>query len=296
MGPEHNPKREVWVVGESVFTAFPTVGARLAEWRHSGQPIIRWPDNAGANLAKVRGGNPILFPFAGRTFHAENEGQWQWQNQVRPMPRHGFARGGNFTMERKDNGFTATFEPTEDDQRSYPFDYTFSVTYLFAESDFTVDLTLQNHGAAPIPWSAGHHFYFPLPAEQRSTTTLQLSAGKAWRHAPNGQLTPVGSTTDETTFQGVELIDRIHTHIKAQPIRFGPLPGDNTVSMTFEGDLASPEWAAVVAWTEAEDSPFYCVEPWMGPPNGPGHGHGLATVAPGDKGNLRVKVGITDNQ
>lgn len=285
---EQEPK--AWNIGDSQFTAYPDVGARLAEWRYKGQILIQWPESAPTNLAKVRGGNPILFPFAARTFAHQQEGQWIWNNQQRPMPRHGFARGGRFETTIQANGFTSTLIATEEDQKAYPFDYRFSVTYIFNANGFVVDLSLKNQGSQPIPWSAGHHFYFALPAERREQTKLDIAAHKAWHHQSDGSLKEAKLDGHQHTFSDPNMVDRIHTHIRTQPIRFGPIADNISIEMNYEGDFADKDWVSVVTWTENASSPFYCVEPWMGPPNSPTHGHGIASVAPGSTNAFRVIV------
>ena len=51
-------------------------------------------------------------------------------------------------------------------------------------------------------------------------------------------------------------------------------------------------WNAFVVWTEAPDSIFYCVEPWMGPPNSPEHKKGLHSVGGGDSATFGVEVAL----
>lgn len=63
-----------WQVGPSTFLALPEKGARLMHWNvtlgdGSVRDLIHWPEmDKLDNVASVRGGNPILFPFNGRTF------------------------------------------------------------------------------------------------------------------------------------------------------------------------------------------------------------------------------------
>jgi galactose mutarotase-like enzyme len=39
-------------------------------------------------------------------------------------------------------------------------------------------------------------------------------------------------------------------------------------------------WYAVTTWTQAAESDFYCIEPWLGLPNAIHHGEGLRRLAP----------------
>ena len=69
-----------WGVGPSTFLACPEKGARLLNWHlnmgdGSVRDVVHWPeDNQEADLSKVHGGIPVLFPFAGKCY-LEGEGR-----------------------------------------------------------------------------------------------------------------------------------------------------------------------------------------------------------------------------
>ena len=82
-----------WQVGPSTFLAMPEKGARLMNWHltlgdGSVRDVIYWPElSVLDDIAKVRGGNPILFPFCGRTFDGGTINCWRDGNGIRrPMP------------------------------------------------------------------------------------------------------------------------------------------------------------------------------------------------------------------
>eukprot|EP01035_Chromulina_nebulosa_P060791 gene60791-83147_t len=128
-----------WRVGQSTFLALPEIGARLMNWNltlgdGSVRDVLYWPEDADfGDFAKVRGGNPILFPFNARTFDRGDIHFWRAADGVRrPMPMHGLARQGTFKVTRLDaRGFVAQFVPGEEARAAYPFDYDFTVTYRF---------------------------------------------------------------------------------------------------------------------------------------------------------------------
>lgn len=291
-----------WQIGASSYLAWPEKGARLLNWNlafgdGSLRDVVHWPDPADwAQPAKIRGGNPILFPFAGRCFADGREGAWKWDGVERPMPRHGFARAGDFILDHlHERGFTAILRPTAADRAAYPFDYRFSVVYRFAELSFTVELRLQNEGSAPMPWSPGHHFYFTLPWHAglaRADYRAVVPAKKAWYHAADGRLTPAGEFEPEWSLAEAAAVDRIHTHLRGPAVRFGPKGGEEDIEIRLVGAPVPAQDAAVVTWTESADAPFYCVEPWMGPPNAPAHGKGLQTVPPGTTASWAVEVAL----
>ncbi len=71
--------------------------------------------------------------------------------------------------------------------------------------------------------------------------------------------------------------------------RFQIAPTEPAMALRHEGsgrqlvfELTSPApWYAVTTWTQAPESDFYCIEPWLGLPNAIHHGEGLRRLSPG---------------
>ncbi|WP_309387543.1 hypothetical protein [Cerasicoccus frondis] len=292
-----------WTIGASTFLAYPEAGARLMNWHlqmadGSFRDVIHWPEDADLdNIAKVRGGNPVLFPFSARTFCDGEIGFWKDPNgERRPMAMHGYVRQGKFRIESiHDKGFLAIFEPSDECREAYPFDYEFAVRYRFEQLAFYVDFELKNLGSKPIPWSAGHHFYFALPWHEdlsRKDYMITTGAKKAFHQNDAGKLDLVKEFPDPASFGDGAICDLIRTKLKTNEVRFGPKGGEEDIVIRF-GDSAKPDpWNALVTWTMADDSPFYCVEPWMGPPNAPEVKNGLHFVSPGKSEVFSVQVSL----
>ncbi len=292
-----------WRAGRSTFLALPERGARLLSWSTelgdgSVRDVIHWPEQANfAEIAKVRGGNPILFPFCGRCFEGGELGFWRAPDGARrPMPMHGLARQGKFrTTIANERGFTAVFEPGEEARAAYPFEYEFSVAYRFAPLGLTCELQLVNLGRVPIPWSAGHHFYFTLPwnvGAKRADHLIRLPATQRLRQDPTGQLVPGPALGGEEGLGNPALIDTFHAGLRGNEAVFGERGAAGDVAVSLAPGEPPPADAIFVTWTAADDSPFYCVEPWMGPPNAPGTGTGLHWVPPGKTGRFVVEVAL----
>jgi len=291
-----------WQIGSSTFLAAPELGARLMRWKiamgGNERSVIEWPDSTERTaFDKVRGGNPILFPFCARTYHKGIENQWlDTEGLVRPMPRHGFARDGEFKIVSIDNqSFTAELVPTDAAKEIYPYDYNFQVTYKFGELHMDVILSLKNNENRPIPWAAGHHFYFTLPWHEgleRKDYRMCMQAKKGFFPAPDGKLIADKSFKGIDSLDDPRMIERIHTHLKLNTITFGPKNGEEDVTMTIgDSEVPSP-MTAVVTWSESDDAPFYCVEPWMAPPNSAEHGKGLHWLNPGETEEFKVKISL----
>lgn len=298
-----NHRIRKWEVGASTYLAYPEMGARLMNWNirmadQTVRDVIHWPESADfASIGHVRGGNPILFPFCGRSFVDGEIGFWQDAYGIRrPMPMHGHTRDGTFELVNgHERGFTALFLPGPECREHYPYAYEFRVRYRFEELSMFVDLELENHDKQPIPWSAGHHFYFNLPWHPglcRKDYRVEIPAKKAFRQDGSGALYPVKDFEPATNFSSDALVDRIHCRLKDNTVRFGPLGGEEDLVLTIGDEARPPAWTTVVTWTEKPDSPFYCVEPWMGPPNSPAHKNGLHFVEAGRKSVFSVQVSL----
>jgi galactose mutarotase-like enzyme len=294
-----------WKLGVSRFSMLPERGARLMKWDLSlsgnqTRSVIRWPEGADlANPASVRGGNPILFPFSARTFNKSKIHTWKSPSgAVLPMPMHGFARQGRFeVVAQDDNSIAMKLIPTEEDAHAYPFDYEFLVIYRFEMLAVEVELVLSNLGNEKIPWSAGHHFYFTLPWRdgfKREHYRIVLPGTKAVYQAADGSLVPSDFKGGEVSMDDPTLVDRIHFRLKENRVKFGLKNGEEDVTILVS-DAARPlPGATVVTWTKSAESPFYCVEPWMGPPNSPEHKKGLHWVEPGETDRFLVKLTLEE--
>ncbi|MBX7122386.1 MAG: aldose epimerase [Opitutaceae bacterium] len=293
-----------WRVGSSTFLAMPERGARLMNWNvtladGSIRDVLYWPELSSLDdFHKVRGGNPILFPFNGRTFDRGEIHFWRAPDQIRrPMPMHGIARQGKFTVRHvTERGFTAVLKPDAEAQSAYPYDYEFVVVYRFAPLGLTCEFVLNNRDTRPIPWSAGHHFYFTLPWTDgltRSDYAIRIPATKRLKQdMATGQLQPGPELQREERLNQPLLIDTQHLGLKTNEVVFGPVgtPGDVTIKIGQE-KKPNPD-ATFVTWTSDDNAPFYCVEPWMGPPNAIENKIGLHWVQPGQSQSFAVEIKI----
>lgn len=292
-----------WHVGQSTFLAVPEKGARLMNWNltlgdGSVRDILYWPEAATFDdMTKVRGGNPILFPFNARSFDRGDIFFWRAADGVRrPMPLHGIARQGVFKLTRLDaRGFAAQFVPGEEARAAYPYDYEFTVTYLFEPLGLACEFTLKNLGNEPLPWCAGHHFYFTLPwseGAKRGDYLIRIPATRRLRQDAKGQLIPGPALQTDESLANKALLETFHTGLRSNEVVFGEKGRTGDVIVRLGTAAVPPPEATFVTWTLADDSPYYCVEPWMGPANAPEHKIGLHFVPPGQTQNFVVSVSI----
>lgn len=287
--------------GDSLLRLAPQFGGRLLSWTIGAEPVVYWPDEADwSQLARVRGGNPLLFPFLGRHRVEGRIGEWRDSaGVVRALPMHGFARDLPFspTLDIDGRGVRLTLTDNEDTRKQYPFGFRFEAEYRFVDSR-TLDVTLAtaNTGDAPLPYYAGHHFYFAVPHTLRGETTLELPPTVRHRQLEDGSISAPEPGEPRYTLDEARIHDRFHClqGVPSQPVRLTCAPLGKRIEIDLNRPGSVP-WYAVTSWTETDRSDFYCVEPWLGLPDAIHNGLGLRWLPPGEReeATLRIAVSLT---
>lgn len=271
--------------GKDQVLVSPDHGARVLRWQHEGREVITWPADADwSKILKVRGGNPVLFPFIARHFvDGKNEFWRDEKGVVRPMPQHGFARDARFTVvdDVLPNALRMRLTDSDTTHAIYPFAFQFDVVVtLQSRSRLEIRFETTNTGTAPLPYYAGHHFYLAIPHLERGDWILHLPC-TSWGHqAPDGSIQHEEATTESLRLDDPALSDRFQIEPTDTPVTLENTRNQRRLlfELTPPGSLP---WYAVTTWTQAADSDFYCIEPWLGLPNAIHHGEGLHRVAPG---------------
>ena len=167
-------------------------GARILRWENAGREIITWPDDADwTHVLKIRGGNPVLFPFVARHFvDGKNELWKDAEGNVRRMPQHGFCRDAKFTViDDEPDTLRMRLTDWEETRAFYPFNFQFDVVVkLSAEAKLEIRFETTNTGSHPLPYYAGHHFYFAIPHRERADWNLHLPCTAWGRQAADGAI------------------------------------------------------------------------------------------------------------
>jgi len=263
----------------------PEHGARILRWEHEGREIITWPKNADwSQILKVRGGNPVLFPFIARHFVDGKIGFWKDNlGTVRELPQHGFARDAKFSVIEGESGDVLRMRMIDsaETRAFFPFAFQFDVVVaLLPASRLEIRFETTNTGDTPLPYYAGHHFYLAMPHGERADWTLDLPCASWGRQNPDGSIVHEAASSAQLRLDDPAIIDRFQ--IRPTSAKVTLKNGAKKQQLVFELDhVNSVPWYAVTTWTQAPESDFYCVEPWLGLPNAIHHGEGLRWLAPG---------------
>ncbi len=288
-----------WDVGPSTFLVLPEKGARLLNWHvnmgdGSVRDVIFWPESIDDNnFSNVHGGIPVLFPFCGTCSHQGEDRKWRAQDgKIFSMPKHGFAKDASFRIRSIDHaGFEVEMVHEDRFQSFYPFDYTFTVIYHFLELSLQISLVLENEGRTPIPWSAGMHPYFQVPWRKDLSAEnhlLNIDAAKTYQYEEGGRLIENPKCKYPMPLSDERLINRIHYQLSSPAAEISLLNGEETLRISEASWSGKGSRLTYVSWAKA-NSPYFCLEPWMSPPNAP-ENNAMEYVSPGAREEFTIEI------
>ncbi len=217
--------------GDVTAEVVPERGALVTALRVGTTDVLYLDRDTLADPTKnVRGGIPLLFPFAGKlvddTFALTGT----------RMKQHGFGRNRAWTVSERDgSSLRMTLAADADTRAQWPYAFTAHHSVMVIPRGLQLELTIVA-GDQPLPVSPGWHPYFRI--------------------------------TDKTAVRGdVAGIDRLDD---AREFDFGvpaPIDGRARFAVPGLGALAidaAPELRHLQVWTQP-GKPFLCIEPFFGP-------------------------------
>lgn len=293
-----------WQCGPSTFLALPEKGARLMNWSlelgdGSIRDVINWPElDYCPDLADIRGGAAVQFPFCGRCCHDGAPLSWKPSGSAQlSMPEDGFAARSNFKITRLDSkGFAALLVPDEAAQQAFPYDYEFEVTYRFDATRLACEFTLRNLDSRPVPWSAGIAFHLALPwnegcSPEAHTLGIPASRTITQDHLCSGLLEVGPRLRYPVSVRAPELAALYHTGLSSNRISLADGSGEGGLSLSL-GSAKTPHPMAGILTDTHVDKAALRLGAAMGPANAPAHLQGLHWVLPGLSQNFLVELSL----
>jgi glucose-6-phosphate 1-epimerase len=257
-------------------------GAHLTQWTPTGQSPVLYlsPKSALAPGKPIRGGVPVLFPWFGP--------RWNADDFPVTSPMHGFARTSVWKLERThldptgEVHITLSLAPDET-SRSLGYD-NFSATIDFQiGADLREALTITNRGTKPMAFEEGLHTYFAADA---AAVKLDGLRGSTYLDKRDGMIRKVQR---ESQFQFTRDVDQIHVHT-AEPLTLHD--AGRTIHIKKEGSQTTVIWNPWTVLTPGlPDLPedgwkhFVCVEAVNAADD-------RITLAPGETHGLSMTISV----
>lgn len=224
--------------GDVAAEIVPERGAIVTSLRVRGKDVLYIDrptlDDATKN---VRGGIPVLFPYAGKLVDE------LFVPAGTKMKQHGFGRNKAWRVEEKRaDAVRVVLAQDAETAAQYPYEFAAEYSAFIVPNGVQVDILVTNRGAKPLPVSPGWHPYFNCPAAKKGEVTGDvpgLTSDKLGndREFDFGLVAPVDG---RALFQ---------------------VPGLGGLRISF-----SPEMRHMQFWSQPGKD-FICLEPFYGPTN-----------------------------
>ena len=147
-------KQAINICSDELSVVISTFGAELQSVKLNGKERLWQGDE------KIWGGrSPVLFPLCGSL----KDKKYVYEGKTYSMLPHGFARGSMFSGEKiAKNKALFTLVSSDETKKSYPFDFTFEITYEVIGNKLEVSYKVTNDGEKTLWVSLGSHESFLL--------------------------------------------------------------------------------------------------------------------------------------
>jgi galactose mutarotase-like enzyme len=224
--------------GEALAKVAPARGAIVTSLVVGGREVLYLDRETFEDPAKnVRGGIPVLFPFAGKL----NDGLFQRAGTK--MNQHGFGRNLPWhVIERRPELLRVVLLSGKETLSQYPYKFVAEQSVMVLPHGVQVELLICNMDSRPIPVSPGWHPYFSCPADKKEKITstvprVDMGQFSSDREFDFGATAPQNGRAD-----------------------FG-IPGLRKIVLTF-----NPQMRHLQFWSQPGKD-FVCFEPFTGPSN-----------------------------
>lgn len=230
-------------VGASEAELAPSRGALVTRFAVDGEELLFLDAATLLDPSKnVRGGIPLLFPFAGKPPPGTS------------LPQHGFARRRPWeVLTATSDGTSAWVECVlRDDAESraaWPWAFELRYAVTLSEGGLSLEWTLFNRDPKPLPLHFGIHPYFLVG--EKALVRVEGASGLAFDNRAQAD-----RHVDTVDFSEGE----VDLHFAAPASRRTRLERGLPPAVALEW---SPQFDTLVLWT-LPGQPFVCVEPWSG--------------------------------
>lgn len=264
----------IFLENEYLTAAISEKGAEIQKLQHTTTQLSYLWNGDADYWAKF---SPILFPIVG----ALKDGSYCYKNQVYHLPRHGFARDHQFSVNQmSQTAVEFTLEQNEETLKVYPFSFKLQLHYELSGQSLTCTYKVSNPDAAQdLLFSIGGHPAFAAPLQSDTKyTDCYLQFNKDTRlnyHKIAGDLIANETETIQLKAQQLPLTHElffddalVFKSLKSDQISIKNHKNEHGLDFSFEGFPFFGIWAA-------RNADFVCLEPWCGIADGVDHNQQL---------------------
>lgn len=255
-----------------------TLGAELQSIKDANGVERLWQGDP----AYWTGRAPVLFPIAGGL----REDRYLLDGQSYPMPKHGYVRKLEWTLERAESD-VATFLMTEKHE-GFPFDYEYRITFAVEGDRLEVEHTVRNTGDRVFWYGMGGHEAYAAPEgieeyelvfDQPETFDDYVLDGNLIKREPMRMAENTAVFPLKTEYFAVDAL--VFRTLKSRGVTLRSKAHGRTIRVEY------PRHDVLMLWTKP-GAGYICIEPWVNAPDFVDsdlrieHKPGCIRVAPGE--------------
>lgn len=247
-----------------------------------------------------RGRAPWLFPAVGRSSRGGRIGCYALEEQVYPMPIHGFVMDREWTFVSADAWSIVCRTASDAATRAaYPFDFELTVVYSLLHDGFSSRAEILSSPAnrRPMPFSLGNHLTLAIPfgGGDAGACSVRTPAGKSLLLSPQGLLT--GESVPVSYGEGAALRD----DPRLCDMMLSGFPSDecwvevrdpSAFGVRVRQNVATDPMSLRFVLYSDPSGAFLCPEPWHGEPDSLNTGRALVWLAPGERFEWEMEIMI----
>lgn len=212
-----------------------------------------------------KGQAPVLFPFVGKV----SGGSYTYKGQKYSIKQHGFARDMDFepvstTVDETVHRLAAT----EETKSLYPFDFELEIVHRLKENRVTVEWHVKNTGDKTMYFSIGGHPGFLVGKrtgclitfdgqEELTRSIINLETG--CMDISRTEILKLKNGVYEVEPHSFDVDALVFDNSQVKKVGIVSAGGEKLVTMY------CPDALSVGVWSQPqEDTPFICLEPWIG--------------------------------
>ncbi len=228
------------------------------------------------------GGCPILFPWAGRCWSADQLGGFEFHGRRGTVPVHGDAYLRSVEVDAHQSNMIRFHASSK--YRSLPWKFECLTTYEISEGELSMRLDVQNRDSIPMPIAPGIHPFFALG--DLSEWGVDIPATKAFAVTDRG-LAGEARCIDIAARSAIdpELKSLILGDLKSETATLAHMKSGQKISVHW----FNTESQNIVLWADAAEG-YFCLEPWAGLPDAVHNGHGLHVIPPGGSQSFHYRI------
>lgn len=256
---------------ESVVASFiPERGGIMDSLMVAGRELLyRHPEFWDPELEDLPGAWPFCFPICARLSYRGFLGAYKLGDKIYEMPIHGLAWWAEWqVVGQGDNWIELLFADNNKTHELYPFKFNVLLRYELYNDKLICKQTYKNLSDYDMPYYAGFHPYFLTP-ELNDKEKVILDYNPIARYIYNEDYTDIVGETDifelPASVTNPELNEQL-TKLGADKTAGLMFPDGFNLSINVVGNEDTNMFSYLQLYT-MPDKPFFCVEPWMAPPN-----------------------------